>query len=165
MISIPLSLVGNEPDIFGTYWNGAEKVAYYDLKLYKDMFYQSPKIMECFSFQSDDLDSTSTFSRIVAEARMAQIERNNLSPTSQTQALAQIAILGEQLLDDYASRMIRQKAATFSDDDLTSYFNAHSSRYVVDHRIKFRMIFKEYGLKPTSEKKDSVKNEALKILE
>ena len=165
LISIPLSLVGNEPDIFGTYWNGAEKVAYHDLKLYKDMFCQSPKIMEYFSFQSDDLDSTSTFSRIVAEARMAQFERSKLNSTSQTQALAQIAILGERLLDDCANRMIRQKAATFSDDDLTSYFNAHSSRYVVDDRIKFRMIFKEYGLKPTSEKEDSVKNEALKILE
>lgn len=164
-ILFAISLYADDSEVFGTYWNGSEKVSFHDLKLYKELFHQNPKIMEYFSSQSDDLDSTSSYSRIVAEARIAQTERSNLNPTSQTQALAQIAFLGERLLDDYANRMIYQEAKTFSEDDLTSYFNAHSSRYILDDRIKFRMIFKEYGLQPKPEKENSIKNEALKILE
>lgn len=165
LIFLAPSFFADDAEVFGTYWNGSEKITYRDLILYKELFRQSPKIMEYFSSQNDDLDSTSSFSRIVAEAQIARAERDNFNPTSKTEALAQISFLRERLIDDSVNRMIYQEVKTFSEDDLTSYFNAHSSRYIVEDRIKFRMIFKEYGLKPSLEKEESIKQEAEKILE
>jgi len=165
LFSLTACLVAAEPgELFGTYNNGNDKVTMGDIQNYKETFQQITPTMSRLVYPVEDHRETELFRRIVSEAGMAK--NSKTSPfTSPTLVAKQRQELIDQFVNQRMFRELSEEAKNYREKDLAGFFEETKTEYKNPDRIKIRMIFKEFGLEPSPEKKEQVKKDAEALLE
>ena len=162
LLLVSLFLMGidmrNEP--FGTYLGGEKSVTLGEVKLYKRVFGRGSATLRDYIYplmwsRKDE----ECFERIAVEAKIARmVGGKDYSPSAEE--LERLDELKQLFLDEMVKYTMEKQAEDVTKDELKAFYEERKNEYRVEDRIQFRMVFKEFGLNPDSEKQEQVRKEA-----
>ena len=141
VLFIPVISRASDEPVFGTYFDGQEKITLKDIELFKRIFQNADRRMTKYVFPlKGNTAEKDCFERITAEADMAGIFKK-LYPEPKIEFKEGLNKLRELFLEDLFQKKMWEQCNDISEEEIRTNYEKNKNKYQIAKRINFRMIF------------------------